>query len=78
MHRIAFRYLDQKEKNLQEAHRKIQVLERDIAEKDSEVKFCDRLQLCLVKLVQIFSMGFEVVRFILCVSIDNPIQGTYF
>lgn len=33
------RYLDEKEKSLQEALQNIQILEKDIAEKDAEVKF---------------------------------------
>ena len=36
---INYRYLDEKDKNLQEALKYSQVLERDIAEKDAEVIF---------------------------------------
>lgn len=36
---INYRYLDEKDKNLQEALKHSQVLKRDIAEKDAEVNF---------------------------------------
>lgn len=36
---INYRYLDEKDKNLQEALKHSQILERDIAEKEAEVIF---------------------------------------
>ena len=44
---FSLRYLDEKEKKLQEALKQIQILERDIAEKDSEViNYFPTLQNC--------------------------------
>lgn len=49
---LNYRHLDEKEKNLQEALEHMQILERDIAEKDAEVTSS------VASLVQLFITSF--------------------